>query len=288
MDTARQKEILTILSQNSGLPFQRAINNLIRTINGYRTNYEVPFTFPATNGPLLGVQSSIDIIGFYCLHDKYLPCLFIECKRSYKDYKSWVVLGKKKIGKILGIARSRKKDQQGSYTYNTFYEHINMDSIETDLFRGEHIVEINEKSENINPSSHDTAQKALLQANHGLKAISSGTTYENILEAAGVEKEMIQLFIPVVVTNAELLVLDFDKHQADLSNGFLDIDSAELTAVPWLVYNYDPPDYLLIRGQIDPEKAETEVNNRRDTFIVNSNHLQDFLNRLTEVSSRRS
>lgn len=287
MDSARFKEILTILSQSSGLPFQRTVNNLIKNTKGYHTNYEMPFTFPGSNGPLLGVQSSVDVVGFYKLHDKYLPCLFIECKRAYKEYKSWVILGKNKVGKILVVARLRKTNPQGAYSYCTFFEPVDLNAIETDLFMGEHIVEINEKTKNINTSHQDTAQKSLLQANHGLKAISSGSSFENISEAAGIQKELVQLFIPVIVTNAELLTMNFDKHQADLSTGLLNIETAELKSVPWVVYNYDPPDYLLIRGQVDPSQAETEVLNRRQTFIVNSNHLQDFLNQIVEVSSRR-
>ncbi len=287
MDSARHKEILTILSKSSGLPFQRTINNLVKNTKGYSTNYEVPFTFPDSNGPILGVQGSIDIVGFYSLHDKYLPCLFIECKRAYREYKSWVILGKNKVGKILCVARLRKTNPQGEYSYSTFFEPVELNGIETDLYMGEHIVEINEKNKDINTNHQDTAQKSLLQANHGLKAIASGTSFENILEVAKTQKELVQLFMPVVVTNAELLIMDFDRYQADLSTGMLDVDIAELKSVPWVIYNYDPPDYLSIRGQIDPNQAETEVLNRRHTFIVNSNHLQDFLNKLTEVSTRR-
>src|ERR1035437_2774657 len=81
---------LTLLN-DSGFPFQHACAHRIALLDGYQLAVEVPFTHPVTNGPLVGLPGTSDIIAVHPARSAdLLVCFVIECKRASARIKNWV------------------------------------------------------------------------------------------------------------------------------------------------------------------------------------------------------
>lgn len=94
------------------------------------------------------------------------------------------------------------------------------------------------------------------------------------------QDETARLFIPVVVTTAELKLCTFDAHEISLATG--EIDSAQFETVPFLRFRKQFTDRTIdrnMRSQIDYKVIDRQKEN--SIFVVNSEHVLDFLSELS-------
>jgi hypothetical protein len=97
-------------------------------------------------------------------------------------------------------------------------------------------------------------------------------------------------FIPVIVTTAKLLVADADVSKVALSDGKLAKQGLDLKDVPWAVYEYPLTAELLLPVNTGSKRWSSEREDylrRRHIFVVNSEHLKEFLAYLRECLTLR-
>src|SRR6266545_5159393 len=88
-----QSEKIRQILNFSGYPFQHHCADRISQLDQYQLSAEVPFTHPRTNGPLLGVHGTIDLLAARPdLKNETLLCFVIECKKANDKIKNWILL----------------------------------------------------------------------------------------------------------------------------------------------------------------------------------------------------
>jgi len=98
-------------------------------------------------------------------------------------------------------------------------------------------------------------------------------------------REDITVLVPIVVTTAKLFIAQADISKVALSDGKLAKEGLGLEDRPWIVYEYSLPAQLLLdvntgRDRWDSERED--LLSRRHIFVVNSEHLREFLIHLNQ------
>jgi hypothetical protein len=89
-----------------------------------------------------------------------------------------------------------------------------------------------------------------------------------------------QLFIPVVVTTAQLFTCDFSPDDIDPVSGVLPFSKAAITERPQVLYEYPLPRHLQampLFPEVTRDEGDTELFNRMHIWVVNSGHFGEFL-----------
>ncbi|KKW17022.1 MAG: hypothetical protein UY56_C0005G0047 [Parcubacteria group bacterium GW2011_GWA1_50_14] len=281
MPTDQQK---TGLLNEAGLPFQEFCYFTVKQNENYLAVQEVPFTHPPSQGAQLGKTGAIDILAakFRFGDPAYfgargsLIYLFIECKRASPNIKNWIFLKLDNEDKRLPtfFVKKSRAGQWGSLEAirgifpNLGYGH-------PEHFEATGVaIEVNSALNAWNRNQDDKIYKAALQANYGLNAIGSqlSNTVENLDIPGNVTKI---LYLPVVVTTANLYLANFDPSQVSKDDGAIDLSSVSYEEKPWLTYDFPLPDYLKY-SSIFHNHINKNVE-RATTFIVNSKHWSNFL-----------
>ena len=271
-------EKITNLINETGTPFQILCAEIANK-KQYHTLSEYPFTFPPSNGPLLGQPGTIDFLALMAKSsDPVAIMLIVECKRASDKIKHWVFPevpsdmkdstlfisscpreenGKREI--IEYVEHSLKFPDLGYSTIHSSYEAL------TQGF------EANERL-NINRDTSEKIYVPLRQVNTGLKAVIHKTIGFKTIRTDELSRI---LYLPVVVTTANLYLAKFNFSDISISTGEVAKDKISYVEKDWVSYQFPLPDYLAyINGLI----AKTA------TFIVNANHWEEFLDKVTSVS----
>src|SRR5207249_796884 len=86
------------------------------------------------------------------------------------------------------------------------------------------------------------------------------------------------LYLPVVVTTANLFLASFDPSKVSATNGTIDLSAVEYEEKKWITYDFPVPDYLKYQS-IYHNRKNDDVE-RSTTFVVNSKHWAEFLKKL--------
>lgn len=94
------------------------------------------------------------------------------------------------------------------------------------------------------------------------------------------------LFIPIVVTTAKLMVCEINSDNIKIQTGeVIDKTSVIQKPVNWLVYNYRPSKEQLQSAELPIYRQEFEIKDSfsyvSSIFFVNSEHLKEFLDTIT-------
>jgi len=98
------------------------------------------------------------------------------------------------------------------------------------------------------------------------------------------------VFIPIVLTAAELWVCKFDSTDISIKNGQLESSKVAYRRAPWLIYTFPLPSYLRPTPEkfiVHPDSQGREVLTKMDMFIVNSSHCLDFFEKLKKIGFDR-
>lgn len=271
----------------TGFPFQHWCLEVIRNFkedhNGWRfyAVTEYPYTFPPTNGPLLGVHGTLDILAIRGAErlEKTLLFLVIECKRANDKIKNWFFF-QDKINRKPTFCYSdldnnvpfRKKGR--SLIRQLTFPELGYSTVgQYDYcYQG---IELNSNLENINVRQNDKIYNFLKQVNHGLRALEC--TKDKKIESltADINISIFEhiLFIPVLVTTANLYVTSFLDYK-DIVSGDLKPGKTDYIPKDWITYEFPLPDFLSFQGE------KEVLSNYSTTFIVNDKSFIEFLKKV--------
>jgi len=269
--------VLTLLNE-SGFPFQHACAHRIALVDGYQVAVEVPFTHPPTNGPLLGLHGTSDIIAVHPARSAdLLVCLVIECKRASARITNWIFLTNQRQspkwptffystrlpaqGNQLAVTRSLTFPQLGYQSGGDF----------------DYCVNWLEANAELNQLNRDQAQRIyapLKQAAHGTRALEAtapkvveGIEYFRLSSVAHI------LYVPTIVTTAHIYVGAIPADR--VVDGEMTPDSLVLSEPSkWATVEFGMPDYL--GYTVGRGSGQTGVT-KRTLFVVNDHHLEEFL-----------
>lgn len=257
----------------TGIFLERAVTELIKSVDGFIVTREFPYTVKANNKVLDG---NVDVVAAKKV-DGFVLCLVIECKREYKNYKKWVLESDPDVDPKNFPLVYYENSEQGplkkiNYGKNLILPSLNYKRIED----YEHAIQVFEynNSNSGNTNTQDKSYNALLHVNEALTGIAQNPY--RIRELIG---NVPILFIPVVVTTAELLLADYDHSKISLASGTIDPSKIKLLSKNWAEYIFPLKESIKLQGFID--NSVGLLPSKRITYIVNSASLETFIQGLS-------
>jgi hypothetical protein len=239
-----------------------------------------------------GRPAKLDVLAEKLLFGSVRGFFFIESKRHLHDYSSWIFLTpevKRPIPPyLLGfglfdpsvvldefyelaqtIGDTDKRPRPRLTILNRGFPDINM---EVDYIG----IEVKRSESNKHQMEDLTgACKDVITATHGMAMEVMKRSYEDKMT-----REETSLFIPVVVTTANLFIAKADINKIALSDGKLADQGLELKSVPWLIYEYSLTADLLLPVNMGSQRWSSkreDLLRRRHILIANSDELPKFL-----------
>jgi hypothetical protein len=278
-------KILSLIN-SSGFPFQHSCASRIAALDGFEVAQEVPFTFPGSNGPILGVHGTIDIVATHraTSDSDDIVCLVTETKKANEDIKKWIFFENdqknpkwplfafdKNIGntKAVMLTRTVTLPKLG-YTAQSNYQYCS------------NAIETNSQFSTINRNQTEKVYQSLKQVAHATRALLQ---IPKVIEGLNDLGKMIYnhlILLPVVLTTAELYIPKFDKKL--LVKGEIDQKDFELGPPrKWLTYDLPLPDYISYPVS-RPDNSLITVE-KLTVFIVNADSLEEFFEKSSEVQT---
>lgn len=283
MSTIDSTKILNLVN-SSGFPFQHNCASRIAALNGFEVAQEVPFTFPGSNGPILGVHGTVDIVATHRARPESndIVCLVTEAKKANEDIKKWVFFEndqknpkwplfvfEKTMGNTKDVMLSRTITLPLlDYPAQSNYQYCS------------NAIETNSQLSAINRNQTEKVYQSLKQAAHATRAlVQIPKVIEGLNDLKGMAYTHL-IFLPVVVTTADLYIPKFDKKT--LVNG--EIDQIDFELGPprkWLTYDLPLPDYISYPVS-RPDNSLITVE-KLTVFIVNAASLEEFFEKSSDV-----
>jgi hypothetical protein len=275
------------LLSRTGFPFQDWCAEVVRRSPGYSCVAEYPYTWPPTNGNMIGTPGSIDIVaatanigdsGHPALFGKGVTYLAVECKRADSRIKNWV------FSAVPAHARERSRFVSRRFsggmlggeptdvpTHEVTFPELGY----SDAQSYEAVVagfELDDRMSHLNRNEEERMYKHLKQVNTGLKALT--VCREPIDGLSLPVQHPHALYLPVLVTTAHLYLFSHDPREVRIPEGELDVSKMELEEQQWLTYLFPLPDYVpYFGGRFS----------KMPTFIVNAEHWEEFLRKVRPV-----
>lgn len=284
----QDKSKITDRFNETGFPFQQwcleTIRNFGKDHGGwkYKAVSEWPFTHPPSNGPLLGVHSTADIVaakGVSGISDKTLLFLVFECKRANTSIKNWVFTKDKQDKKPVFILSEIDSQLNETIYISRNLTFPNLKYLTSDSFDYcNNVVELNEKFSTLNRNQEEKVYKAIRQVNHSIYALERKKPkyIENLTTGINLAIFRYFVFLPVIVTTANLYIADFDYN--GVTRGDVPDKNVNYEEKKWLTYEFPLPDFLGYGRTSDNVAIE-----KRTTLIVNDKALLDFLNAVSVI-----
>ncbi len=259
---------------------------------------------PPSLGAQLGKSSSIDILALknFSADDfsanrppKFFDGLilfFIECKRADPKVKDWIFTkdpGGLKLPTFFTKTLIPANSPHGLYyeiARNVCFPNLNYKRT-ADLDFCLQGTEFKSGLTDINRDKDEIIYKPLLQANHALNAIfRKSAIYPPQIEGLNfpLKKTEKILFLPVVVTTANLYVANYNPKEVDSKTGKIEEKNISFgEPKPYITYEFPLPDYLKYSGKktyntFERREIEELLDiERSTTFIVNSEYWEKFL-----------
>lgn len=244
---------------NTGFFLELAFLDFANNYEPFITETQVPFT-----NNWSGMEPINGVMDFLCLYLKTgRPLVYysIECKKADPSRKEWVFF-------------KRNEDEAESIL---FYKNNNAASpkvIKGKIIyspicdRGIQIVGSKPTSPEYNINK-DPIYNSAIQAQNGIKYLIYKEGYQGrALENYGSGANNV-IYVPIVITTADLYVYKTNFCDLDISKGSVDENKAEFEQKNWIEYSLPVPEYLQIKGA-----------DRNSVFIINSNYVKDFFDNI--------
>lgn len=268
-------KIITELN-STGVFFESVIYNLLRKNSTYKIFREEPYS-GSTSESFEGV---IDILLALLLPNTgRIVCLSLECKKADPAQKKWV------IDRLV-------KPDENSYPFDYYEAGVQNFNFNKNIFfpslgysgmpffdRGIQTFEFNETTGKLSLNKGERPYLALKQTNEAISSFSLEKR-ERIYQIVGSNINQYDvLYIPVVVTTAELFLIEYDPEKIDLHKGEISTGDVELISKNWVQYDFPLPYSLRTRAQdrLGPVK--------RPSFIVTANKCEEFVEKLLKDSA---
>lgn len=274
----------TIHSLNiHGTFFQRMIAS--RLLEKERINnviLEYPVEYPAGSRGKRGEESRLDIYANFA--DRYNRSrqvdLFIECKKANPEFVDWVFFPKfegdyENRTVLIGITTTTIYENTPDIVFGNsrvgWDIPIADDARET---RGDYKdVSKGIKTKSSNASITEASYQVVL-ATHAIAEIEMSSK----LEADDIGSPVV--FLPVIVTTANLFICEYDPADVSLDTGQIEIEKAKLQPIDKVIYRYPIPPHLQLElyGGNDSKVTNSATGfSRRDILVMNSKKFDETL-----------
>jgi hypothetical protein len=286
-----------------GTFFERLCKKIIAETPGWTikaTNH--PVEYPPPNGPWRGKESKLDILA-QCHKEDAKLTLLIECKKNNPELTNWIffpVVEKAAseasfayitatvLDNIAELEPGKSWQIQTSIrTLHSGFKVAN-DGIETKGSYLEYIQKNKDHSKLTKTAKNSIEDAAYQVALAARSVLNEETVYSETLKNYAARRQdnvqimpyKRQLFLPVIVTTAELFLCHFDPADIDIARGELPLDKAHIYPYPYLLYQYALPRSL---QHAPNDLAEALLGNQlgmfshMDILLVNSKALSTIL-----------
>lgn len=212
-------------------------------------------------------EGTIDAFAVARVNDNTSLCLCIECKKSDPREKHWVFEVRTTGEEIYPFVYYDAKQDALNYDKNIFFPSLGYHGMKF-LDKAIQTFQFNESTGSLSRTQSEMAYHSLKQANQALKAYAPA--HKEVFKFLSSEPTNI-LFLPVVVTTANLLIADYKPEDVSWETGEIEGNKVELKAKDWVHYEFPLPVNLKVasRGGIEFEK--------RPSFVVKADKFAVFI-----------
>ncbi|MBU0731580.1 hypothetical protein KKC88_01735 [Patescibacteria group bacterium] len=288
------KEKITNLYNKTGYPFQQFcleyIRNFVCKDGGQETNCyaavsEYPFTYPKSNGPNLGIHSTIDIIAVTSsCQQEYLMFLIIECKKADEEIKNWIFNADdkekefRKSNFVFSLYNDNDKHEHILLTKSLFFPELGYNNIHS-YDHCNQVIELREDFKKINLNQNLKVYNGIYQCNHASYAFERVTPKNRNIEVLSPPCDFRSfkktIYLPILITTANLYIAKYNTNE--IKEGNVNPNQIEYIPKDWLTYDFPSPDFINRYKDIENNEIDIE---KRTTFVVNYKSLEKFLNKL--------
>jgi len=301
----------TIHSLNiHGIFFERWCRKIIRNSGNWglvSTNYPVAYKPLDSHWPWKESELDVRAIrGGYqgrSRNRRHLT-LLIECKKNNPEFIEWIFFSSepRRLNYFPCVETQSAESQLSDCKIQVNLLQASLDLPVADNARetrGTYQEYQNQRNKNKNNLREmtKTSNDAISKATHQIALATQAIVAEevNLSEHVGrfnpepntlLDKHV---FLPAVVTTANLFVCEFDDKDVDGSTGEIPYDKVRLTPSPYLVYRMSLPPHLQRKPEPSVKEAiiygSHEVHTRMDILVVNSGEFAKFLQTIPDMMS---
>ena len=284
-----------------GVFFERRCAIAVAETSGWKvlaTNY--PVEYPRPNGPLRGKESSLDILARKKDVDPNLVVdVLIECKKANPDFVNRVFFPRSNSAPPQPFRYANATNIPNPSGSGPWGAELNLNNGITTLDIASDAREVrgdyeNFQGRNKTKTANAAIQEAAYQVALACRAIVSEES--SLLEKARLSTDHLvppwtaKKYIPIIVTTAELLRVNFPPESTNLATAEIALNEATLTPVQSLVSEYALPKHL----QYSPIKpleilktGDTDTFSRMHIMVVHAEKLSSLLHEMFPVAEER-
>ncbi|MCX6728838.1 MAG: hypothetical protein NTV39_03660 [Candidatus Saccharibacteria bacterium] len=243
----------------------------------YIATAEWPFSTSNFNG-----TADIIALNHHVQFEEPLVFFIIECKKANKDHKVWVFdrcSGNRDITHpFLRFAPNGSR----VYTDRTGYllPLMGINRVEdAPLYNKGY--ELRETDGNLNRNDSERIHKALTQANRAFVALAE-TDVTKIFKVSKATFEVREiLFVPLVITNATIKVLNYSSEKIDKNKGEIDVEHITTEERDFILYDFPLSSELQVSGN---HNSEVIYPYKRPTFIVRADKAIELMQAISSAA----
>lgn len=229
-----------------------------------------------------GFEGTIDVLAVSKVQENTILSLCIECKKADPKQKYWVF--EKRTSEAETPYPFEYIDavkNKIDYEKNIFFPSLGYDGMKY-FDQTIETFEFKDQSGELSRTQIERPYFALEKANEAVSSFideKKNKIYELLGILNGSRTNI--LYIPLVVTTANLFMMDYNVRDVVWQSGTIPIDKLKLIPKNWVHYEFPLP-----------YKLRTRYNNslvgltKRPSFIVNSEHFADFIEKIVSDSKR--
>lgn len=251
-----------------------------------------PVEFPPTTGSRKTGQSELDVRGELKIYDTVVEPL-IECKKNNPELSNWIFFKKREQSipyfRYLYNERDQPTDRPQHHLTVKGLDRVQLPiSDDAREVRGDYQgYKKGDKTKTANNSIWDASYQVTL----AMQAIILEETRNFLNRPLG---NMKKLFLPIILTTANLMLATYDRQNVNPLNGEIPWDKVELESRDYLIYEYSIPTHLqynpyvlsqiggIIHPSFNDSIRQSEQTVRSPIIIVQSGKFQEFLESICE------
>lgn len=274
-----------------GVFFERRCAALVADTASWKvlaTNY--PVEFPPPNGPWRGKESALDILARRDGDPSSVVDALIECKKANPEFVNWVFFPKPDCPTPSPFSFAQANNKPNETGSGSWSPQVALQNGSTTLSMASDAREVrgdyaghkndNNKTKTSNAAIQDAAYQVALATRAIIHEEISLLGKVRISPDHPAPPWMSKIYVPLIVTTAKLLRVDFSSRSAKLDSGEIDLHDATLTPVQSIVYEYALPKHLQ-HSPAEPlqilKSGNSDMFSRMHIFVVNAEALSAFL-----------
>ena len=216
------------------------------------------------------LEGTIDVFAVAKVSDDTSLCLCIECKKANPKQKHWVFELRTTGDEIYRFVYYDAKLKALNYEKNIFFPSLGYKGMEY-FDKAIQVYQFKDLSGELSRDAQEMAYHSLKQANQAIKAFAPAE--QEIFRLLRTHVTSI-LYLPVVVTTANLWTTEYKPEDVSWETGEVENDKLDLKGKNWVHYEFPLPVNLKLKGREDLEFE------KRPTFVVKADKFPNFINNL--------